>query len=623
MDLLLSFVLNGLVYGVLLFLTAAGLSMIVGLMNVVSLVHGSFFMLGAYVGLTLYNVTGSFWWALLLAWIPSAVAGAAIEIACLRPLYRRGHLDQVLLTFGFTFVFSDLVQTIWGRDNHALPPPGLFESSVEVLGGLIPSYRLFIIGFGLLLAAALWALLDRSRLGAMVRAGVDDSATAEGLGINVSLLFTSVFAMGAGMAALAGVVAGPVLGLSLGMDVGILIPAFIVIVIGGMGSLRGALVGSLLVGQADTLGRVYLPDLQLFLIYLLMIAVLLWRPQGLFGLRKPAGAPAWVDKPAAPARRPLGRGERRLLGGLGAVALLVLPALFDNYALALFSEVFIFSVFALSLDLLIGYTGLISFGHATFFALGAYAVIILNLTFGLDPLPGVLVGVLVATLGAAVIGYFCTKVSGIAFLMLTMAFSQLLYSLALRWREVTGGTDGIGGIPSPEILGWTLSGAVPTYYLTAATLALGFWVMRRIAGSPLGHVLVGIRENEARMRAIGYPVTAFKLASFTVGGALAGLAGGIYAIFNGFISPDALTWGASGDVMIMVVLGGMGTSLGPIVGTAFFLLAKNFVSSHSEHWMLIVGLLFVACVLFFRDGIYGSLSQLSPIRMPFRRKAVS
>lgn len=620
MDLLLSFTLNGLVYGILLFLIAAGLSLIVGLMNVISLVHGSFFMLGAYLGLSIFQTTGSFWWALALAALPAAAAGALIEVVCLRPLYRRGHLDQVLLTFGFTFVISDIVQSVWGRDSYTLSPPPSLEASVDFLGSLVPSYRMFIIGFGLVLAVLLWLLLDRSRLGAMVRAAVDDSATAEGLGINVSLLFSSIFALGSALAALAGVAAAPVLGVSIDMDVSILVPAFIVVVIGGLGSLRGAFIGSLVVGEADTLGRAYLPDTQLFLIYLLMIAVLLWRPRGLFGVRKSAGPPIPLDRPASRRRETLDP-RARVLTVAGCLAgMVALPLVLGSYGLGLVSEIYIFGILTLSLDLLIGYTGLVSFGHAAFFALGAYVPIILNVQFNTAPLLGVLAGTVAAAGMAAAIGFFCVRASGIAFIMLTMAFSQLLFSVALRWRDVTGGSDGIGGIAAPRIAGWTLTGAVPLYYTAALALAAAFWFVRRIVGSALGHTLVGIRENEARMQAIGYPVRLYKLAAFTIGGGLAGFAGSVYALFNGFISPDALSFGASGDLMIMVVLGGMGTTLGPIVGAAFFLLAKNVISSLSEHWMLIIGVLFVICVLFFREGVYGRLSTLP---LPRRRRVIA
>ena len=284
MQIAITQLVNGLVLGVLLFLMSAGLSLIFGLMNVVNVAHGSFFMLGAFFALALGQISGSFWVGLALGWIPAVVLGFAMERLFIRYLYARPHLDQVLLTFGFTFVFSDVVRMIWGPEIRNIPVPQILEGAIEVFGIIVPKYRLFLIGFGCLIAVLLWLFLDRSRVGAMVRAGVDDAATASGLGINVHLLFGSIFALGVGLAALGGAAAGPVLGVYMGIDGEILIPAFIVVVIGGMGSLRGAFVSSMLVGVIDTLGKAYFPDLALFAIYLLMVLVLLTRPQGLFGV---------------------------------------------------------------------------------------------------------------------------------------------------------------------------------------------------------------------------------------------------------------------------------------------------------------------------------------------------
>jgi branched-subunit amino acid ABC-type transport system permease component len=253
-------------------------------MGVVNLAHGSFFMLGGFIGLSVVRATGSFWWAVILAPIPVALAAVAIETLFLRRLYKRDKLDQVLLTFGFSFIVTDLVETGWGKDTHNLPePPGL-EASLELLGGFFPTYRLALVAFGLLVALLLWIVIERTRAGAMVRAGVDDAATAMGIGLNVPRLLTITFASGAALAALAGVVAGPILGVYSGVDVEVLIPAFIVIVIGGMGSLKGAFVGSLLIGITDTFGKAYVPEAAMFLTYLAMIGVLLVRPAGLFGV---------------------------------------------------------------------------------------------------------------------------------------------------------------------------------------------------------------------------------------------------------------------------------------------------------------------------------------------------
>ena len=287
MDLFISQVLNGFVYGVLLFLLACGLSLIFGLMGVVNLAHGSFFMLGSFIGLSVANVTGSFWWALLLAPIPVILIAIVMETVFLRPLYSREKLDQVLLTFGFSFIFTDLVETYWGKDTFNLAEPPSLEDSIEIFGNFYPSFRIALLVFGLVAALILWLIIERTRAGAMVRAGVDDSATAMGIGLNVPLLLTTTFASGAGLAALAGVVAGPILGVYSGVDVEVLIPAFIVIVVGGMGSLKGAFVGSLVVGLTDTFGKAYLPDTAMFLTYIAMIFILLLRPGGLFGQVQP------------------------------------------------------------------------------------------------------------------------------------------------------------------------------------------------------------------------------------------------------------------------------------------------------------------------------------------------
>jgi branched-chain amino acid transport system permease protein len=284
MEFIATQLVNGLAYGVLLFLMSAGLSLIFGLMNVVNVAHGSFFMLGAFFALVVVQWTGSFWLALAVSWIPSMALGVVMERLFIRKLYARGHLDQVLLTFGFTFVFVDLVRMIWGADIRELPVPDVLSGVVAAGDIIIPKYRLFLIVFGGVVALLLWLFLERSRVGAMVRAGVDDAFTATGIGINVPLLFAAIFALGVGLAALGGTVAGPILGLYPGMDIEILIPAFIVVVIGGMGSLRGAFVASLFVGVVDTFGKAYFPDAAIFVIYLLMVVVLLTRPQGLFGI---------------------------------------------------------------------------------------------------------------------------------------------------------------------------------------------------------------------------------------------------------------------------------------------------------------------------------------------------
>jgi branched-subunit amino acid ABC-type transport system permease component len=275
--------LNGLAYGVLLFLLSVGLTLIFGMLDVVNLAHGAFYMLGAYAGLALIAYTGSFWLALLVAPLVVGGVGALLERGVLRPLYRRPPLDQVLLTFGLIYVFEDVVKWIWGGRIRSIPSPDAFSGSVQVFGATIPSYRLFVIVFGLVMAVLLWLLIERTRLGSIVRAGVFDAEMASGLGINIHRVFTGVFAFGVALAALSGVIAGPIQSAYPAMGSEILVRTLIVVVVGGLGSLKGSLAGSLIIGQAETFGKAWLPETSMLIIYVVMALVVLLRPQGLFG----------------------------------------------------------------------------------------------------------------------------------------------------------------------------------------------------------------------------------------------------------------------------------------------------------------------------------------------------
>lgn len=284
-DFLFVQVLNGVAYGLLIFLLAAGLTLIFGMMDVINLAHGSFYMVGAYVGFSMVSRTHNFWLALIAAPVVVGLLGILVEGGLLRRLYRRVQLDQVILTFGLAYIVADAVKWIWGADVRSIDPPAGMEGGTEVLGNFYPTYRLFVIVIGLLIALLLWVIQQRTRIGSIIRAGVADKEMVGGLGINVSLIFTGVFVFGAALAALSGVVAGPILGLYQGMDSDTLIIALIVVVVGGLGTLTGAFWGGLLIGLADTFGKVLIPEFALFLTFAVMAVVLLVRPSGLFGRR--------------------------------------------------------------------------------------------------------------------------------------------------------------------------------------------------------------------------------------------------------------------------------------------------------------------------------------------------
>ncbi len=305
----------------------------------------------------------------------------------------------------------------------------------------------------------------------------------------------------------------------------------------------------------------------------------------------------------------------RVPGFVALCILLALAPLGGNYLLGLLSEVLIFAIFAMSLNLIIGYTGLLSFGHAAFFGLSTYVVIGLGVHLGVSAWLGAIAGILAATGLAALIGLFCIRVTGVPFIMLTMAFSQLLFAAALKWRSVTGGTDGLIGFVPPHLFGWDLgTNALARYALIAVSMLLVLLFLWSLLRSPLGSIFIGIRDNEQRMRAIGYPVQRFKLISFTIAGGLAGVGGALYAMFNGYVSTDILHWQLSGDVILMVILGGSGTVFGPAVGAGLFLLLKNFISSYNEYWAFWLGTIFILIVMFLRQGVWGVIMNLAERR---------
>jgi branched-chain amino acid transport system permease protein len=295
--------LNGLQLGVMLFLLAAGLTLVFGIMNLVNLAHGALYMVGAYLAAYFFGLTDSFPLAALLAVAGTLVVGMIVELVALRTLYQRDHLDQVLATFGLILFFNELVAILWGRSSIYFALPPWLSGHVELAANLrYPLYRLLIIAVGLSVAGLLWYVVARTRLGMLIRAGASNRAMVAALGVDIRLLYTVVFGFGAALAGLAGVLAGPIYAVQPGMGELILIQVFVVIVIGGIGSIRGALAGALIVGMVDTLGRAFLkpvlstvvsptaadaagPALASMLIYLLMAAVLAFRPEGLFPSR--------------------------------------------------------------------------------------------------------------------------------------------------------------------------------------------------------------------------------------------------------------------------------------------------------------------------------------------------
>ncbi|AYE88082.1 MAG: branched-chain amino acid ABC transporter permease [Sulfitobacter sp.] len=281
----MSIIVIGLSLSFLLFLLAAGLTLIFGMLGVINFAHGALYMLGAFVGYQIVHMTGSFWLGLLFAPLIVACVGALIEILALKQVYDRDHIFQLLLTFGFILVIDDATKMIWGFDYKQVPTPEIFMAPISMFGSQIPSYRLFVIGFGAAVSLALFLLLDRSKWGMIIRAASSDPEMAQTLGVNVNQVRTGVFALGAYLAALGGVVSAPLVPIELGMGFSVIIDCFVVVIIGGLGNIRGAILASLLLGMTRAAGYTYATEWVELLTFALLIGTLMFRPAGLFSTK--------------------------------------------------------------------------------------------------------------------------------------------------------------------------------------------------------------------------------------------------------------------------------------------------------------------------------------------------
>ena len=295
---------------------------------------------------------------------------------------------------------------------------------------------------------------------------------------------------------------------------------------------------------------------------------------------------------------------------VGVLVLLLLPHFLSTYYLGLVIQMMIFALFAMSLDLLIGYTGMASLGHAAYFGVAAYATGLLALKLGWSVWLALPAGLLVAALTATLFGFLALRTRGSYFLMITLALSQVVWGIAFGWRSLTGGDDGLPEVPRPNLgLPWPLTDETPFYYFVLFCIGVGTFLLIRIVSSPFGFALRGIRESETRMLSLGYNVWRYKLAVFVLAATFAGLAGCLYVYYNRFVSPDYLQVVRSAEVLLMVILGGAGTLIGPAIGAALIVLLDNVVSTYTERWLLVLGVIYVVVALFAPRGIIGFVRE--------------
>ena len=595
--------LSGLANAMFLFLVASGLTLIFGVTRIVNFAHGSFYMLAAYLTFTLVHALplggASFYVAALLAAVLVAAFGGLVEIGLLRRVYRAPELYQLLLTFALVLVVADGVKYLWGADNKTGPSaPGL-AGSVRLAGQLFPTYDLAMIVFGPLVALALWALFYRTRMGVLIRAATQDREMVAALGVDQSRLFTGVFVLGSFLAGLAGALQVPRVAITTVMDTTVIVEAFVVVVIGGMGSVWGALLASILIGVLGAYGILLLPRVSIVLIFVVMAVVLIVRPWGLLGRPEAALRPAGAGGDAAPRRPRLHRGWL----AAGALLLIAVPPFLPTFHVWLLVEMLAFTLFASSLYLLMGGGGLVSFGHAAYFGLGAYGAAILMKQAGL-PMPLAFLGApLLAALGGVVFGYFCVRLTSIYFAMLTLAFAQIVYAIVHQWDEVTGGDNGLLSVwPSP----W-LASPLRYYFVALVATALGLALLLRLAGSPFGLALRAARDHPQRAEAVGLNIRAHQHVAFVAAALVAGLGGAIFVYLKGSVFPNYVDAPMSVQPLVMVLLGGVGSPVGPPLGAVVYKLLDTVITRYTEYWQAVLGLILVALVLIFPRGLVGIL----------------
>jgi len=611
-------ILNGLAGASSLFLVAAGLSLIFGVTRIVNFAHGSFYMLGIYIAYSAINwASGSggpglagFWAGILFSAVAVGLIGAMMEILLLRRIYRAPELFQLLATFGVVLVIKDLTLWVWGPEDLLGPrAPGL-RGSVSILGKAFPAYDLALIAIGAFVLCGLWSLLKRTRWGTLVRAATQDREMVGALGVDQKWLFTTVFALGSALAGLGGALQIPREPAQLSLDLGVIADAFVVVVVGGMGSIPGAALAALIIaevksfcigiGQLNVLGvAVSLSKLTLVVEFIVMAIVLVMRPWGLLG--RPQQPQRIVDGGHDRPLRPVAHSTLLVI----LVFLAAVPFVANGYAVVLLIDILVFALFAASLHFLMGPAGMVSFGHAAYFGLGAYGAALAVKAGGFPMETAALAGPFVAAMGAALFGWFCVRLSGVYLAMLTLAFAQIAWSVVFQWDTFTGGSNGIVGVwPAP----WLASGSA-YYYVTLALCGSGIWVLRRIVFSPYGFTLRAGRDSPSRCDAIGINVERMQWIAFIVAGSCAGLAGAIYAFSKGSISPETLSIPLSVDGLVMVLLGGVQTASGPVVGAAVLTWRQDTVARNTDYWRALLGGIVIALVLLFPQGIVGFVRQ--------------
>ncbi len=604
MELIIINLLNGISFGMILFILAMGLSITLGVMGILNLAHGALFMIGGFIGVSIIRSGGNFWLATILGSLGAGVLGFLIERLFLARLYKQ--LDnQVLLTLGLIYIFGNIVLWIFGGRVQLFDPPAILSWKISIGNYAFPFYRMFLICIGAILFIIIWWLIEKTRIGAIVRAGMDNKEMAMGLGINYSLTCSIVFTLGSFIGGFAGCMAIPFIGVVHSMSLEILLYALIVVVVGGPGSVFGTLLGGILIGIIDAFGKAFFTDLAMFTLYLVLIITLLLKPTGLWGrsqIFETAGPPS----SSVPTFKSKNIFIKYAPYPILIFIFIVLPPFLPMYLQSMATKILIFSIFALSLNLLWGYSGLISLGHATYFGVGAYTSTIMIVHLGIENFwLATLIAIAVAGIIAVFYGIIALRVSGLYFLLVTLALGQLVFYVAEKWRSVTGGYNGIIGIPFPNIgiPGFSFN-SIYYYFFVLIISVFCYFILRRIVNSPFGYALQGIRDDEKKMETLGYNVWLYKYIAYIAAGMFASIAGVLFSYFLVVVAPPQLSITTSTMAILMLIIGSTQVFWGPVIGSVFVILLEYISSIYApQRWPLILGIIFVISVMFLRDGI--------------------
>ena len=623
MQQLIEIIIGGLLQGSAFALVALGFALVFRVTGTVNLAQGAFVVLGA---LSLYSFHQVLHWPLLIAFagslVVSTLVGAVIALFVIEPGLRKlPASSMVMLTGGLLTLFEGLFLLVWGSQPYQLEP---FSGSrpYQFAGIRIPTQAPWDFGATVVIMLGLWYVLQKTSLGKALRACSENPAAARLMGIDVPRMTIISYAVAAAVGAVSGMVIGPIVSLEFDSGGVFTISGFIAVIIGGVGSFFGSIVGGLGLGLVEQGAAGYISSLFATTIaLLLLLLMLIVRPAGIIRgkIRRREDVRDHHANPVGVTER-LTRGQNLVLGTIVLAAVLVAPPVLGMMnAGGLLSSLVIAGIFFLAvigLDVLMGYCGQVSLGHAAFMAIGGYGAAVCTVKYGLPPIVGVLAGLVLSLLCATVVSLVTVKLRGHYMALATMSFGLLIDTLTVGLSDLTGGPSGMTGIPNFSIFGFTFAGPVANYYLVWGVVLASLVVMANAMRSDFGRVLRAIRTDQTAALALGIDVPRYKLYAFLIGAAFASLAGSLLAFDFQFLSPDMVNTNQSFLIVTMLIIGGEATLVGPVIGVVLLTLLPTAFQFLATYKTLASGLLLVTALLYFPQGLYGGfiafIKRLAP-----------